>query len=65
MGGYGQRTRRVVSGAALAQLGSGNYALGTRAWQIRDRLFATDTFAEADMLAIQLDDYDSAAPALA
>ncbi len=47
---------RVVDGSALALLGDGGYALGARAGQIRDGLFARDTLDEADMLAIQLDD---------
>jgi penicillin amidase len=47
---------RVADGAALASIGRGNYALGARAAQIRDRLAALDAPTEADMLAIQLDD---------
>jgi penicillin amidase len=47
---------RMVGGEALALLGDGGYALGARAAQIRDGLLARDRFAEADMLAIQLDD---------
>jgi len=47
---------RVVDGAALAAIGRGNYALGARALQIRDRLLPLDASTEADMLAIQLDD---------
>jgi penicillin amidase len=47
---------RVVDGAALAAIGRGNFALGARAAQIRDRLAALGAATEADMLAIQLDD---------
>ena len=47
---------RVVGDQALALIGDGGYDLGARAGQIRDRLFASDRFDEADLLAIQLDD---------
>lgn len=47
---------RVVDGEALATAGDGGYDLGARARQIRDGLFAHDTFSERDLLAIQLDD---------
>jgi penicillin amidase len=47
---------RVVDGEALRILGDGGYALGARARQIRDGLFAKSVFAPADMLAIQNDD---------
>jgi penicillin amidase len=47
---------RVVGGDALALLGDGGYAGGARAAQIRDDLFAKNTFDEKDLLAIQLDD---------
>ncbi len=47
---------RVVDGQALAELGDGGYALGARAKQIRDGLFAKRVFTERDLLAIQLDD---------
>ena len=47
---------RVVDGAALGAIGRGNYALGARAAQIRDRLAGLGIATEADMLAIQLDD---------
>lgn len=47
---------RTLDGAALAQVGDGGYALGARARQIRDGLFARQQFAERDLLAIQLDD---------
>ena len=40
----------------MARIGLGTYAQGGRASQIRDRLLALDRPAEADMLAIQLDD---------
>jgi len=40
----------------LAILGEGNYPLGARAKQIRDGLFARDTFSAADLMDIQLDD---------
>jgi penicillin amidase len=49
--------QRVVGGKWLATLGYGGYALGARAGQIRDALRARDSFAESDMLAIQLDDH--------
>ena len=47
---------RVVGGEALEKLGFGAYAHGSRARQIRNRLFAKEKFDEHDMLAIQLDD---------
>ena len=47
---------RVVGGEALARLGFGAYAHGSRARQIRDSLFAKASFNEPDMLMIQLDD---------
>ncbi len=47
---------RVVGDTGFAQVGSGGYALGTRAWQIRDLLMARDEFTEEDLLRIQLDD---------
>lgn len=47
---------RVVSGADLAKLGNGGYALGARARQIRDRLLVLDPIRETDSLALQLDD---------
>ena len=46
---------RVVDSDALLKIGDGGYDLGARARQIRDRLFARDHFAPADMLSIQLD----------
>lgn len=46
---------RVVSGPMLAILGEGNYPLGARAKQIRDDLFAKDTFSASDLMDIQLD----------
>ncbi len=47
---------RVVDGEALAMIGDSGYALGARAGQIRDRLFAREQFNEAEIMAIQLDD---------
>jgi penicillin amidase len=47
---------RVADGAALDIIGDGGYDLGARAQQIRDGLFAVDSFSPQDMLAIQLDD---------
>jgi penicillin amidase len=47
---------RTLDGAALKQVGDSGYALGARAKQIRDDLFAKRTFTERDLLAIQLDD---------
>lgn len=47
---------RVVGGDMLALLGDAGYDQGDRARQIRDDLLAKDRFAEADLLAIQLDD---------
>lgn len=47
---------RVVDGEALARIGDGGYVLGSRAWQIRERLHAAGRFDERALLAIQLDD---------
>ena len=47
---------RVVDGDWLATLGDGDYALGARARQIRDRLLERERFDERDFLALQLDD---------
>ena len=47
---------RVVGGDALQIIGDGGYALGARAQQIRDYLFALDKMSIDDMLSIQLDD---------
>jgi penicillin G amidase len=47
---------RVVGGEMLAKLGNGGYALGARASQIRDDLFAKKDFNEQDLLDIALDD---------
>jgi penicillin amidase len=48
---------RVVEGEMLRAIGDGNYDLGARGGQIRDRLRALgNDAAPADMLAIQLDD---------
>jgi penicillin amidase len=47
---------RTADGEALALLGDSGYALGARAKQIRDALYARPRFSERDLLAIQLDD---------
>jgi penicillin amidase len=47
---------RVVGGEMLNKLGNGGYALGARASQIRDLLFAKKSFDESSLLAIALDD---------
>ncbi len=47
---------RVTDADALRIVGDGGYDFGARARQIRDGLFAKDTFAPEDMLAIQYDD---------
>jgi len=47
---------RVVDGEALHLIGDGGYAFGARAKQIRDGLFAKESFEPQDMLAIQIDD---------
>ncbi|MDH5455053.1 MAG: penicillin acylase family protein [Gammaproteobacteria bacterium] len=47
---------RVADADALRVVGDGGYDLGARARQIRDGLFAKDTFTPEDMLAIQYDD---------
>lgn len=47
---------RVTDGEALDLVGDGGYDLGARARQIRDRLFAKETFVPSDMLGIQYDD---------
>ena len=47
---------RVVGGEMLQKIGNGGYALGARAQQIRDDLFALETFDEQNLLAIGLDD---------
>ncbi|HEV2606669.1 MAG TPA: penicillin acylase family protein, partial [Xanthomonadaceae bacterium] len=46
---------RVTDGFALSTIGDSGYALGARAKQIRDDLFAKNRFTEKDLLAIQLD----------
>ena len=46
---------RVVDGEWLELVGNGGYALGARATQIRDGLFAKNRFTERDLLAIQVD----------
>lgn len=47
---------RVTDAEALRIVGDGGYDLGARARQIRDGLFAQDSFVPADMLSIQNDD---------
>ena len=47
---------RVVGGESLGVIGDGAYALGARAQQIRDGLFALNELSIDDMLSIQLDD---------
>ncbi len=47
---------RVVGGKMYQKIGHGGYALGARAQQIRDDLFAKEKFDEKDLLAIALDD---------
>jgi len=47
---------RVADGDALQLIGDGGYDLGARSRQVRDGLFANDSFTPADMLAIQIDD---------
>ncbi len=47
---------RTVDRLALRRMGDGGFALGARARQIRDALFAGDGFTERDLLRIQLDD---------
>jgi penicillin amidase len=46
---------RVVDGSALRLLGDGNYDVGARAREIRDRLREREQFTARDMLDIQLD----------
>lgn len=47
---------RVTDADALRIIGDGGYDLGARARQIRDGLFARESFAPEDMLSIQYDD---------
>lgn len=47
---------RVVDGDELKKIGDGDYDLGARARQIRDDLFAKESFEPRDMLDIQFDD---------
>ncbi|MFI2809911.1 penicillin acylase family protein [Microbulbifer sp. JSM ZJ756] len=47
---------RVMDGPQLAVMGDHGYALGARQRQIRDALFARDSFSEQDLLDLQLDD---------
>lgn len=46
---------RVVDGSLLRLLGDGNYDIGARAREIRDRLREREQFTARDMLDIQLD----------
>ncbi len=46
---------RVVDGSGLRILGDGNYDVGARAREIRDRLREREQFTARDMLDIQLD----------
>ncbi len=46
---------RVADGEALRLIGTGGYDLGARQRQIRERLLERERFAEADLMAIQLD----------
>lgn len=47
---------RIVSDELLKKVGINNYALGPRQKQIRDDMYALETFKEQDFLDIQLDD---------
>jgi penicillin amidase len=47
---------RVVGEGMLQKIGNGGYALGARASQIRDDLFALTTFDEKSLFAIGLDE---------
>ena len=47
---------RIVSGELLKKVGVNNYALGPRQKQIRDDMYALESFKEQDFLNIQLDD---------
>jgi penicillin G amidase len=46
---------RVVDGSFLRAVGDGNYDIGARAREIRDRLRQREQFSASDMLDIQLD----------
>lgn len=46
---------RVVGGEMLDKIGNGGYALGARSSQIKQNLFAKESFTEHDLLAIALD----------
>ena len=47
---------RTMDGEFLSLMGDHGYALGARQQQIRDALFARESFVEQDLLDIQLDD---------
>lgn len=47
---------RTLDAASLNRIGDGGYSHGARAGQIRDALQQRRTFAEPDLLAVQLDD---------
>lgn len=47
---------RAVGGEALGKVGDGGYALGARAKQIKEALFAEALFSEQAFLELQLDD---------
>ncbi|SEK51690.1 penicillin amidase [Colwellia chukchiensis] len=47
---------RVVGGKMLAKIGNGGYAIGARATQIKQSLYAKPTFDEPALLEIALDD---------
>ena len=47
--------QRHIGGPAYRLLGNGRYVFAARARQIRERLFAKETFTETDLLALQLD----------
>jgi len=50
---------RIIDGEDDARIGNGGYALGARGRQIQDNLYARETFTEADLLRIQLDDHNA------
>jgi penicillin amidase len=55
-GGLWSGNNRMVDGEALARLGDGNYTVGSRAGQARDRLLALEAARPGDLLELQLDD---------